>query len=90
MPQSAIKAIHCKQETGESTILQNCSPNTVFEELDLPVENRIQIVVEDKAAKKVIDAVIAKEKIKNISVNFIECGASTLKNIQFGKMQHSE
>lgn len=79
LPQTAIKAIHCDQKTGNSTILQNCSPNTVFEELDLPVKNRVQVVVEDRAAKKVIDAVIAKENIKNISVNFIGCGADTLK-----------
>ena len=79
-PQSAIKAIHCDVKTGVSDIIQNCSPNTVFEELDLPIRNTIQIVVEDVAAKKLIDAVIKREKIKNIIVKTIGCGADTLKN----------
>lgn len=80
LPPSAIKAVHYDSKTRKSSIIEDCSPSTVFSDLEVPITSKFKIIVEDIAAEKLLAAVIKEEKIPNLIVKNIGCGADYLKS----------
>lgn len=79
LPESAIKAIHYNESTGESIIVENCRPESVFEELDIS-HDKTCVYVEDVASCILLSMISAEEKFDNqIIFRNLECGAETLK-----------
>lgn len=80
LPRTAIKAIHYDESDGQSYIIENCSPATVFEELDIPVQHS-NIIVEDEAACILINKVIEKEKFNTLNAIHLSKGADNIKKV---------
>lgn len=78
LPVTAVKAIHYNKENGKSYIQENCSPSTVFEELDISLPY-IKIIVEDEAACLLINQIIKAEKINDLKAIHLNSGADSLK-----------
>ena len=79
LPDDSIKAIHYDPTSSKSSILENCQPSTVFNDLEIPIVNKSKIIVEDKAAELLLKMIAENEKIINLSIQNIGCGASYLK-----------
>lgn len=79
LPDCAVKAIRYNSKSEKTDILDSCSPSSVFSELEVPNPERCTIIVEDRAARTLLEAIIeTNEQLKGIIVRDIPGGANTL------------
>lgn len=81
LPSSAIKAFYKNLSNNRFSIKENLTHDEAFYHIELPIENKKNIFVEDKLAKLIIKSVldIMGEETKNLfNVQFHPGGATTL------------
>jgi len=82
LPREAIKVFYQNPNSGRFLVKQDISPDEAFYHLEYPVDNRKNIIVEDKLAKEIIDTVldhIGEATQSLFHVSFKPGGCSVLK-----------
>src|SRR5699024_12731481 len=58
----ALPILHYDPTSSKSSILENCQPSTVFNDLEIPIVNKSKIIVEDKAAELLLKMIARSEE----------------------------
>ncbi|WP_426672045.1 ATP-dependent nuclease [Mucilaginibacter sp. McL0603] len=82
LPASSIKVFHQNPLTGRFLIQEGLSPEEAFFHIEFPLENRKNLIVEDKLASEIIKSVLRNlgEATENLfNVNYNAGGQSVIK-----------
>nr|WP_225436261.1 AAA family ATPase [Lacticaseibacillus manihotivorans] len=81
LPDRAIKAIKYDDNVNNTLLLNECSPSTVFGELEVPLSDKCVVYVEDNASEILLRSVVKSElNLQDLVIHKLTSGANTMMN----------